>query len=61
MKTNVAKLMKALEVAMYNKILARWIAGTITQAQIELLVKTKWLTREEADTILESNKEANNE
>lgn len=46
---------------MYDKILARWIAGTITQAQIELLVKTKWLTREEADTILDSNKEANNE
>jgi len=46
---------------MYDKILARWQAGTITQAQIELLVKTKWLTREEANTILESNKEANNE
>lgn len=46
---------------MYDKILARWIAGTITYAQIELLVKTKWLTREEADTILETNKQVDNE
>ena len=35
----------------YRRTLARWIAGTITIRQVELFVKTKWLTREQADDI----------
>ena len=35
----------------YRLILNRWIAGTITIRQVELFVKTEWLTRDQADTI----------
>lgn len=35
----------------YRLILNRWIAGTITIRQVELFVKTEWLTREQADLI----------
>ena len=35
----------------YRLILNRWTAGTITIRQVELFVKTKWLTREQADDI----------
>ncbi len=35
----------------YRRTLARWIAGTMTIRQVELFVKTKWLTREQADDI----------
>jgi hypothetical protein len=43
---------------MYAKTLLAWIAGTITRKQIELLVKTKWLTRQQADVILATEQEA---
>lgn len=33
---------------MYDKILARWLAGKVTEAQIDLLVKCGWLTAEDA-------------
>jgi hypothetical protein len=36
---------------MFAKVLKKWIAGTITKNQVELLVKTKYLTREQADAI----------
>ena len=36
---------------MYERILARWLAGKITEQQIDLLVKTGWLTQEQADSI----------
>ena len=35
----------------YRLILNRWMAGTITIRQVELFVKTEWLTREQAETI----------
>jgi hypothetical protein len=35
----------------YRRTLARWIAGTMTIREVELLTKTKWLTREQADNI----------
>jgi len=35
----------------YRLILNRWTAGTITIRQVELFVKTKWITREQADDI----------
>ena len=35
----------------YRLILNRWIAGTITIRQVELFVKTEWLTRDQADLI----------
>jgi hypothetical protein len=35
----------------YRLVLNRWKAGTITIRQVELFVKTEWLTREQADTI----------
>ena len=35
----------------YRLILNRWKAGTITIRQVELFVKTEWLTREQADDI----------
>lgn len=40
---------------MYEKILARWIAGKITAEQIDLLVKCGWLSREEGDRIKSSS------
>lgn len=39
---------------MYAKILARWLAGKITESQIDLLVKTGWLTQEEGEAIKSS-------
>lgn len=35
----------------YRLVLNRWIAGTITIRQVELFVKTEWLTRDQADLI----------
>lgn len=35
----------------YRLALNRWTAGTITIRQVELFVKTQWLTREQADLI----------
>jgi hypothetical protein len=35
----------------YRLILNRWQAGRITIREVELCVKTLWLTREQADTI----------
>ena len=35
----------------YRLILNRWIAGTITIRQVELFVRTEWLTRDQADLI----------
>lgn len=35
----------------YRLVFNRWIAGTITIRQVELFVKTEWLTREQADLI----------
>ena len=35
----------------YRRTLARWIAGQITIREVELLTKTRWLTREQADEI----------
>lgn len=35
----------------YRLVLNRWTAGTITIRQVELFVKTQWLTREQADLI----------
>lgn len=35
----------------YRLVLNRWQAGTITIRQVELFVKTAWLTREQADMI----------
>jgi hypothetical protein len=35
----------------YRLVLNRWTAGTITIRQVELFVKTGWLTREQADQI----------
>jgi hypothetical protein len=35
----------------YRLVLNRWTAGTITIRQVELFVKTEWLTREQADNI----------
>ena len=35
----------------YRRTLARWIAGQITIREVELLTKTRWLTREQADDI----------
>lgn len=36
---------------MYEKILARWLAGKISEAQIDLLAKCGWLTTEQANAI----------
>jgi hypothetical protein len=36
---------------MYQKILNRWLDGKITEEQIDLLVKTGWLTKEEGEEI----------
>lgn len=36
---------------MYNLTLQRWIKNQIEITQLELLVKTNWLTREQANTI----------
>ncbi len=35
----------------YRLVLNRWQAGTITIRQVELFVKTDWLTRDQADLI----------
>lgn len=35
----------------YRLVLNRWQAGLITIRQVELFVKTGWLTREQADMI----------
>lgn len=35
----------------YRLILNRWQNGTITIRQVELFVKTEWLTRDQADLI----------
>jgi hypothetical protein len=35
----------------YRLVLNRWQAGTITIRQVELFVKTGWLTRDQADQI----------
>lgn len=35
----------------YRLVLNRWQAGTITIRQVELFVKTEWLTRDQADLI----------
>lgn len=35
----------------YRLILSRWRTGVVTIRQIELFVKTNWLTREQADEI----------
>ena len=35
----------------YRLVLNRWQAGTITIRQVELFVKTGWLTRDQADVI----------
>ena len=35
----------------YRLILNRWILGLITIKQVELIVKTGWLTRDQADEI----------
>jgi hypothetical protein len=36
---------------MYEKFLARWLAGKITETQIDLLVKCGWLTADDGDKI----------
>jgi len=35
----------------YRLVLNCWTAGTITIRQVELIVKTGWLTRDQADLI----------
>ena len=35
----------------YRLVLNRWTAGAMTIRQVELFVKTAWLTREQADLI----------
>ena len=35
----------------YRLVLNRWTAGAITIRQVELFVKTGWLTREQADVL----------
>jgi hypothetical protein len=35
----------------YRLVLNRWQAGRITIREVELCVKTQWLTREQADNI----------
>lgn len=37
---------------MYSKILLRWIERRITEEQIQLLVRTYWLTQQQADEII---------
>jgi hypothetical protein len=37
---------------MYNRVLLRWIEKRITVDQIHLLVRTNWLTQEQADEII---------
>jgi hypothetical protein len=37
---------------MYDRILLRWIERRITPEQVQLLVRTNWLTQAQADTIL---------
>ena len=36
---------------MYERILARWLAGKITEAQIDLLVKCGYLTNDQGEEI----------
>ena len=43
--------MAIVETPVYRRTLARWKSGTITIREVELLVKTKWLTREQSDDI----------
>jgi hypothetical protein len=43
--------MAIVETPVYRRTLARWKAGAITIREVELLIKTKWLTREQADDI----------
>ena len=35
----------------YQLVLSSWKTGTMTIRQVELFVKTEWLTREQADNI----------
>lgn len=37
---------------MYSRILLRWIEGRITVDQIQLLVRTNWITQQQADVII---------
>jgi hypothetical protein len=37
---------------MYDRILLRWIERRITPEQVQLLVRTNWLTQAQADIIL---------
>ena len=39
------------ETPIYRRTLARWQAGKMTIREVELLVKTSWFTREQADNI----------
>jgi len=39
------------ETPIYRRTLVRWQAGKITIKEVELLVKTSWLTRDQADEI----------
>ena len=43
--------MDVADTPVYRRTLARWQAGKITIKEVELLVKTGWLTREQADDI----------
>jgi hypothetical protein len=36
---------------MYEKILSRWVMGKLTESQIDLFVKTGWLTHEQGEVI----------
>jgi hypothetical protein len=36
---------------MYDKIVARWIAGKVTEAQVDLLVRCGYLTLGQGETI----------
>jgi hypothetical protein len=41
---------------MYEIMLARWKAGKLTEAQVDLLVKTGWLTPEQGKTIKDTDR-----
>lgn len=43
---------------MYSKILTRWIEKRITVDQILLLVRTGWLTQDQADIIISTEQNA---
>jgi hypothetical protein len=43
--------MDVADTPVYRRTLARWQAGKITIREVELLVKTNWLTRDQADLI----------